>query len=441
MLKKFLLLSILSFFILFVGVSLILISGYTEEEIENRAFLSYFSYIPFLEEREDEIVFTADEEGVTPEGVNAVEDANNKFALKIYKEIIKGEEENIFISPYSISTALAIVYEGAREETAEEIVSVFEFPEEDNIRRSAVASIYNRLNTKNDNYKMKTANALWVQEDYNLLPTFTEAVKRFYGGLARNIDFKKDPEKAREVINGWVADKTNDIIDELFPENSFSDLTRLVITNAIYFKGDWKDEFDEEDTTESDFYISNDETVQVEMMQKTDGEYRYYEDETVQVLEMPYKGEEILMTVILPRESNLSAIENSITIDEIKTFKTKAGQQEVDVYLPKFELDSDYLLNNYLKTLGMTRSFSSVADFSGMNGDRSLFISKVVHNAHITVDEKGTEAAAATGVEMMEAELPPQEKKEFKADHPFMFIIQEKSGNILFMGRVINPTL
>lgn len=217
MVKKFLLLSILSLFILFIGVSLILIAGYTEEEIENKTFLSYI----FSLGGESETTFTADDEGVTPEGVNAVEDANNEFALKMYKEIIKEEKENIFISPYSISTALAIVYEGAREETAEEIVSVFGFPEGDSVRRSAVASIYNRLNVENDNYEMKTANALWVQEDYNLLPTFTGAVERFYGGLARNIDFGKDPEKAREIINSWVAEKTNDIIDELFPENSF----------------------------------------------------------------------------------------------------------------------------------------------------------------------------------------------------------------------------
>lgn len=436
MVKKFLLLSILSLFILFIGVSLILIAGYTEEEIENKTFLSYI----FSLGGESETTFTADDEGVTPEGVNAVEDANNEFALKMYKEIIKEEKENIFISPYSISTALAIVYEGAREETAEEIVSVFGFPEGDSVRRSAVASIYNRLNVENDNYEMKTANALWVQEDYNLLPTFTGAVERFYGGLARNIDFGKDPEKAREIINSWVAEKTNDIIDELFPENSFSDLTRLVITNAIYFKGDWENEFDEEETTESDFHVSSDKTVQVPMMQKRDGEYRYYEDELVQVLEMPYKGEEVLMTVILPRENNLSAIENSVTLEKIKTFGVKAYKQEVDVYLPKFEFDTDYQLKNYLQTLGMTRSFSGDADFSGMNGDRSLFIGKVVHSAYIKVDEKGTEAAAATGVEMVELAMP-EEKKQFKADHPFIFIIQEKTGNILFMGRVVNPTL
>jgi serpin B len=437
MVKKFLLLSILSLFILFIGVSLILIAGYTEEEIKNKTFLSY---IFSLGEGESKNTFTADDEGVTPEGVKAVEDANNEFALKIYKEIIKEEKENVFISPYSISTALAIVYEGAREETAEEIVSVFGFPEEDSVRRPAVASIYNRLNAENDNYEMKTANALWVQEDYNLLPTFTEATERFYGGVARNIDFGKDPEKAREIINSWVAEKTNDIIDELFPENSFSGLTRLVITNAIYFKGDWEDEFDEENTTESDFYVDSDETVQVEMMQKTDGEYRYYEDETVQVLEMPYKGEEVSMMVILPRENDLSAVENTITVDKIKTVATKSYKQEVDVYLPKFELETDYSLISYLEGLGMNLSFGSGADFSGMNGDKSLFIGKVVHSAYITVDEKGTEAAAATGVVMMESAMP-EEKKQFKADHPFIFIIQEKTGNILFMGRVVNPTL
>lgn len=432
--KKFLLLSILSVFIIFIGVSLVLISNYTEEEIKNKTFLSYIFSL-----EESKTIFTADEEGVTPEGVKAVEDANNEFALKIYKELIE-EEDNIFISPYSISTALAIVYEGAREETAEEIVSVFGFPEGDSIRRSAVASIYNRLNSEDTEYEMETANALWIQENYGLLPIYTEVVKKFYGGLAKSVNFEKDPEQARKTINEWVAEKTNDIIDELFKKDTISNDTKLVITNAIYFKGDWEDQFDKKETKERDFHIKNNETVQVSMMQKTDSEYRYYEDDTVQVIEMPYKGEEVLMTVILPRERNLSAVEKNITSEKIEAWRSKAYKQEVDVYFPKFELETEYSLKNYLEALGMTRSFTGDADFSGINGAKTLYIAKVVHSAYITVDEEGTEAAAATGVAMKETSMP-LEKKEFRADHPFMFIIQEKNGNILFMGRVVNPTI
>ncbi len=432
--KKFLLLSILSVFIIFIGVSLVLISNYTEEEIKNKTFLSYIFSL-----EESKTIFTADEEGVTPEGVKAVEDANNEFALKIYKELIE-EDDNIFISPYSISTALAIVYEGAREETAEEIVSVFGFPEGDSIRRSAVASIYNRLNSEDTEYEMETANALWIQENYGLLPIYTEVVKKFYGGLAKSVNFEKDPEQARKTINEWVAEKTNDIIDELFKKDTISNDTKLVITNAIYFKGDWEDQFDKKETKERDFHIKNNETVQISMMQKTDSEYRYYEDDTVQVIEMPYKGEEVLMTVILPRERNLSAVEKNITSEKIEAWRSKAYKQEVDVYFPKFELETEYSLKNYLEALGMTRSFTGDADFSGINGAKTLYIAKVVHSAYITVDEEGTEAAAATGVAMKETSMP-LEKKEFRADHPFMFIIQEKNGNILFMGRVVNPAI
>jgi serpin B len=435
MIKKFSLSLILIAFIIFVGVSLIAIANCTEEEIENGSFFCCLFFF-----KKSEPVFTADEEGVTPEGVKAVEDANNEFALKMYKELVKTEEDNIFMSPYSISTALAIVYEGAREETAEEIVSVFGFPEGDSIRRSAVASIYNRLNAEDAEYEMETANALWVQENYGLLPAYTEVVKRFYGGLARSINFREDPEQARKTINEWVAEKTNDIIDELFKKNTISNDTKLVITNAIYFKGDWEDQFDKKETEEQDFHIDDNETVQVPMMKKTDGEYRYYEDDAVQVIEMPYKGEEVLMTVILPRENNLSVIEENITLEDIEVRKTKAYKQEVDVYFPKFELETDYSLKNYLEALGMTRSFNDKADFSGINGARTLFIGRVVHSAYITVDEEGTEAAAATGVEMLEMSMP-EGKKEFRADHPFIFIIQEKNGNILFMGRVVNPTI
>ncbi len=400
---------------------------------------------PFLEiPIKEEVVFIADEEGVTPEGKESLVDANNKFALNFYNEIYEDEEgENIFFSPYSIFTALSITYEGSRGETAEEIKNVFGFPKEDDVRRPGMAAIYNRLNPESAKYEMKTANSLWIQDDYQVLDEFKNTVINFYGGEVSNVDFVSDSNKAREEINDWVAKKTNDIIEDLFPEGSLSELTRLVIANAIYFKGSWDVEFDEENTRKEDFYVSEEETVEVPMMRNLGEEYGYFENDLLQVLEMKYEGDETSMLVFLPREVGLSSLEDSISLEQIKEWKEEINNREVNVYFPKFEMNTDYKLNNYLSNLGMPAAFTPPsaedgADFSGMSGKRDLYIHSVVHDAFIAVDEEGTEAAAATGVEIgIESYTPIS---EFRADRPFLFLIQEtESGNILFLGRVVNP--
>lgn len=367
--------------------------------------------------------------------------ASNQFAFDFYSEL-KDVEGNLFFSPYSISTALAMTYEGARGETAKEIQTVFHFPENDSARRSSFAAIINQLNSPSAEYRLHTANALWVQEDYPLLDEYIKVVEEYYSGKATNLDFVEETEKSRQIINTWVEDKTNDKIKELFKPGSISGLTRLVITNAIYFKGTWVKQFDEEETEEEDFRVSPGKTLKVPMMRLTgeDARFNYTENDELQVLEMLYEGGDLSMLVLLPKDDDLKTLEDSLTLENVDKWRDELTQQRVDVYIPKFTFTSEYILNDNLRDMGMPLAFDPYeADFSGIDGTMDLFIHLVVHKAFVEVNEEGTEAAAATGVVVGVTSVPPP-ATVFRADHPFIFLILEReTGDILFLGRVSNP--
>lgn len=382
--------------------------------------------------------------------INNIVEANNQFALDYYSQLKKDDDENIFFSPFSISSALAMTYEGARGETAEEIQSVFYFPVDDSLMRTEYAAVFDELNKGDKKYELSTANALWAQEDYQFLDEYLNRVEEYYGGKANNLDFKKDPEGSRVTINDWVEDQTNDKIKDLIPQGVINELTRLILTNAIYFKGEWVKQFNEEETKEEDFRISKNNFVRVPMMQRTDEDARfnYAENDKLQILEMPYSGEELSMLILLPKNDDLRAIENLLSTPKLSEWKKDLENQRVDVYIPKFKFETKYFMANDLKTMGMPTAFQwPGADFSGMDGKKDLYIGEVIHQAFVEVNEEGTEAAAATAVIMFEGVSISmgQETPEipiFYADHPFIFLIQERaSGNILFIGRVINPTL
>ncbi|MDD9868121.1 MAG: serpin family protein [Candidatus Campbellbacteria bacterium] len=369
-------------------------------------------------------------------------DANNQFALDIYSELIKQEKGNIFFSPYSIFVALAMVYEGTKGKTAEEIQKTFHFPKEDKTRRNSFATTHKRLNAKNAKYKLSIANALWVQKDYKLLKTYLDTVKKYYDGNATNLDFVGATEESRKTINSWVEKQTNDKIKNLFPEGSLDQLTRLVLTNAIYFKGSWDEQFDKSLTREEDFYVNADNVVQVKMMRKEEEElFKYTETDNAQIIELPYKGKDLSMLIFLPKEKDgITSLENSLSIQNINEWRKNLQTQEVYVYIPKFTFNARYSLNNTLSKLGMPTAFTpGAADLSGIDGSKNLYIGSVVHQAFVDVNEEGTEAAAATGVSVsLSGASPPP--PIFRADHPFIFVIQEnKEQNILFLGKVVNP--
>ncbi len=382
----------------------------------------------------------ADAEGVTLEGIKNIEEANNQFAFKVYSEIVKEDQKNVFFSPYSVSVIFSMLYEGAEEETAEEIQNVFGFTSEDDVRRPAMAGIYNRLNFKDREYTLELANSLWVEEQYEVLPDFVNVIERFYVGEVRNIDFINNPEESRTEINEWVAVKTNEIIKELFLPDSITSATKLVVTNAIYFKGDWVIGFDSSNTEEQNFYITDEEWTEVPMMKGRD-DFFYYEDENIQVLELEYKGGDLSMIVALPKDKDIKSLEERIDRVEFIKWMEEKEKQTVEVFFPKFEINTRYDIKNYLDSLGIKKAFTEEANFLEINKESNLFISDIVHNVFISVDEIGTELAAVTGVVSMESENVDSEKVSiFKADHPFMLFIQEKdSNNIIFMGRIINP--
>jgi serpin B len=380
----------------------------------------------------------ADDTGSTSEGIQEVVDANNQFAFELYSELDKTSQgKNVFYSPYSISSALAMTYEGAKGQTADEMKNVFHFPES-SILRPNFAAIYNNINRHDKEYELKTGNALWVQQDYPFLEDYLNTTEKYYAGKAANLDFVREKEKSRQIINSFIEEQTNNKIKDLIPKEFLNPFTRLVLTNAIYFKGTWQWEFDESDTRESDFKISLGNTVKVPMMyMKNDkAEFNYADLGELQILELPYKGDDISMLIILPNET-LKDVE--LSSDKLNEYKSQMQETKLDgIYLPKFEFDTKYFLEDTLKAMGMPIAFSPAADFSGMTGRKDLYIAYVIHQAYVKVDEKGTEAAAATAV-IMKTFVGP--RKIFEADHPFIFIIQEKeTGNILFMGKVVNPS-
>ncbi len=381
----------------------------------------------------------ADDTGWTLEAVDTVIEANNRFAMDFYSNLMGKEEGNIFFSPYSISTALAMTYEGARGKTADEMQYVFYFPGED-VRRPGFARIYNELNQANAAYKLSTANSLWAQENYTFLDEYFNITESYYRGKVTNLDFARKTEESRQTINTWVEEQTNNKIKDLFPEGTIKPSTRLVLTNAIYFKGTWVKQFDESKTTDQDFRISSDQTVKVPMMQRADDKavFNYTETDDLQVLEMLYEGDDLSMLILLPKDDDLDSLEESLTVENLSQWRDGMRSQRVNVYIPRFTFESKYIMNDNLKEMGMPTAFTWDADFSGMTGSRDLYIGFVIHQAFVDVNEEGTEAAAATGVSMMETSAIMIQT--FLADHPFIFIIQQReTGNILFMGRVTDP--
>ncbi|ADN35779.1 proteinase inhibitor I4 serpin [Methanolacinia petrolearia DSM 11571] len=384
----------------------------------------------------------------TGSAVESVVDANNMFAFEIYKQLSgeNSKDDNLFLSPFSISSALALTYEGAKGETADQIKSVFYFPDNIETLRSGYQEVNAGINAGDPEYDLEVANALWAEETYPFLKEYINTAKTYYSANTTNLDFINQPEESRVSINDWVAEKTNDKIEDLIPEGMIDSMTRLVITNAIYFKGTWVLQFDKNMTTEADFTTPSGETVTVEMMKRTDDDavYGYTETDGLQVLEMPYEnesGKKLSMIVLLPKENDLKAAEDALSADNFEEIENSIKSKQVKVYFPKFKLETEYLLRDILIDIGMPAAFSGSANFSGMDGTTNLFISNVVHKAFVEVNEEGTEAAAATAVVMASGMSPEKEPiPVFRADHSFIFMIQDdETGNILFIGRISNP--
>lgn len=373
------------------------------------------------------------------QGVKDVVKGNNEFTFDLYDQI-NDKEENLFFSPYSVSSALAMTYNGAEGKTKNEMSDVLNFNKDIN----ALSENYSALNDhitglSSKKIQLNIANAIWGQQDYGFRKAFLELNKKYYGAGIKQVNFKKEHKEIRNQINKWVEDKTNQKIKNLIKPNVLDRMTRMVLVNAIYFNGKWENPFKEEDNFKDKFYIYSKCETQTEFMfQKLS--LKYHEDDIAQVVEIPYSGKSLSMMVILPKEKyGMEQLEEYLDNELYENYNKSLSTYKVELSFPKFEVEDDYELNSPLKDMGMKSAFGEGADFSGMTGSKDLFIDNVVHKTYVKVDEEGTEAAAATGIVMRKTSAI-METKEFKADHPFIFIIKEnKNDTILFMGRIMNP--
>lgn len=386
----------------------------------------------------------------------AVVDGNTQLALALYEKLRTGDG-NLFVSPYSVSTALGMTYAGARGETERQMAEAMWYPTSPQVLAKlgvagkpmtaeefagAFGRIIHDLNARGgtDAYELRVANALWGQKDFAFLDAFARLVEAEYGGRIRNVDFVASAEKARRTINTWVEEQTNGKIKDLISQGAIGPMTRLVLTNAIYFKGNWARQFDEDRTQDAPFTLLDASKVQVPMMNQK-ARFGYAEADNLQVLQLPYVGDELSMVILLPKAADgVGWLEQQLTAGNLADWLDDLREREVVVSIPKFKMTSKFSLEGVLRSMGMGQAFGGAADFSGMTGRRDLFISAVIHQAYVDVNEEGTEAAAATGVVMRLTSAMPDRTPVFQADHPFLFLIRDNtSGSILFLGRVSDP--
>jgi len=365
---------------------------------------------------------------------------NNAFALEMYAKLKNGDKE-LFFSPYSISTAFGMVYAGARGRTAEQIAAAMHYGMPPDRLHPAFQSLAGQLNVKDAPYELSVANALWGKKGYNFLSEFLDLTSKYYGAGLREVDFAANVEAAK-TINTWVEDQTKQKIKDLISPDMLDAMTRLVLTNAIYFKGTWASPFEKRWTQDEPFILLDGREVIVPMMQNSEM-LRYTENNFMQAVMLPYKGDALSMLVMLPKKAQgLDEVEGQLTTQRLGEWRRNMRLVQVELAIPRFKMTSQFSLNDALKALGMADAFSdnpAVADFSGMNGRTDLYISDAIHKAYVDVNEEGTEAAAATAVVMGLTAMPQEPRKPvvFRADHPFVFfIIDIRNGSILFIGRV-----
>lgn len=379
----------------------------------------------------------------TLEQLDTLAKANNTFALDLYKQL-STQSDNIFYSPYSIYMALLMTYAGAAGDTASQMESTMHvpYPEEQ------VHEVMNALNQQlkansliddKPAFTLNIVNQLWGQQDYPFLAEFLDKLSENYGAGLKTVDFIHQPEAARQLINLWVEAQTNEKIKDLIPQGAIDELTRLVITNAVYFKAAWMTPFDSQKTDTGSFTLLDGSQVDVPMMH-SDATLRAYVSEDVQAVELPYQGGTYSMVVLMPTAGSLETFEQSLTADSLQGILNNLERAMVTLSMPKFKFEAAFGLNDTLKTLGMTDAFDPYrADFSRMDGTTDLYISSVLHKAYVDVNEEGTEAAAATAV-IISLESAVTQSYTITLDHPFLFLIRDNATNtLLFVGRMADP--
>jgi serpin B len=378
--------------------------------------------------------------------VAALAEGNSAFAFDLYRRLRDGGDTNLFFSPSSISTALAMTSAGARGRTAEEMAKVLHFglpPDRLHPAFAALNAAEEGGTPAQRGYELNVANRLWGQKGFHFLPEFLAVTRDNYGAELAVVDFKTQAEASRLAINEWVEQQTRGKIKDLIPPRVIDDLTRLVLTNAIYFKGTWTSPFIKKATKDAPFFMAPGREVVVPLMVSREPR-KYLEADGMKLLELPYgKGKGLSMLVFLPdAKDGLGDLELRLSQEQVDKWIAGLRMRQVEVFLPRFRIETQFQLGKLLQAMGMVLAFDPAsADFSGMSTDDELAITEVVHKAFVDVNEEGTEAAAATGVAVgARSAAPPSEPAVFRADHPFAFLIRDnRSGSILFLGRLVNP--
>ena len=385
---------------------------------------------------------------VSGSDIERLADGNTQFAFDIYQQL-QSQPGNLFYSPYSISSALAMTYAGAEGSTAEEMAATLRFLLDQENLHPAFNALDQKLDSlaeievpkdQGDPFQINIANAIWGQQDFHFEDDFLDLLAENYGAGLRLLDYVSQPEESRLAINEWVSDETKGKIQDLIPQGGIDSDTRLVLSNAIYFKATWLKPFDENLTEEGLFYGLEGEEILAQMMKTgQDASFRYLKEDGYQVVELPYIGNQVSMLVVVPDQGKFEGYEAQFSIEELNHIVDSLNYSPLELTFPKFEFETEISLASTLATMGMPTAISDAADFSGMTGAKDLFISDVFHKAFVSVDEEGTEAAAATAVEMSLTSMP-ESPIELTVDRPFLFLIREHdTGTVLFMGRVVNP--
>jgi serpin B len=370
---------------------------------------------------------------------------NTVFAIELYKKLCS-ETGNIAISPYSISASLAMACAGARGDTQKQMTETLRFSVEPKSVQPAFESLrlmLDKLEGKGG-VSLNVANSLWTQKGYDISPEYKDLLKKYFGASLISLDYKSQTGEAIKTINDWVDAKTKGRIKDVITPDSINPNTKMVLTNGIYFKGDWEEKFDYDLTEDSNFFISSDDSIEIQMMKHT-GVFKYAKIESLQILEIPYADNELSMIAILPKDTEgIGALERNLSSENLNIWKSKMGSTKVLAHIPRFKILSSFDLSDALVSMGMIDAFNSRdANFNGIapRNDDPLFLSTLIHKAFVEVNEEGTQASAATSVIATdEISLNDTQIPVFRADHPFIFLIQEnQTGSILFMGRVSEP--
>lgn len=386
----------------------------------------------------DKNYIAADDSASTLEGVRKVVDANNQFAIDLYKQINKQpkqSENNVFFSPYSLSTAMAMLYAAAEGETKEQIQKTFHYSAPAILNPNS-AALYNQFNKPNPNYDLSTVNDLWMRQGLSPNQIYLDTVQRYYGGQVTNLDFASRPEPSRQAINETISNHTQQMIPELLPEGSIKSSTAAVLTNAVYFKSEWAQPLGLQGSSQP--FYNADGTTSLEIMMYDINRFDYMEDEQVQVVELPYKGDDLSMLIVLPKSKEAAAMQKliaNLSTAQINKWTEGLENKEIFLNMPKFKLEQSYKMETILAEMGMPIAFSNKADFSLFNDKLPLAVDSIIHKAVVEVDEKGTVAAAATSI--VPVVVSASYSAEFHANHPFMFMIKDnKTDAILFLGQV-----